>query len=665
MVEKEMVETTSTICENLVRAFDEQKDDPLSLVTIIDVYAEKVNTDTRSIKDKVEYLQTLLSLLQRNPDILYEISWDLPKALLDFFTLRNMQEQLPLNKNQIVMNVMKCFSEIATTGNPKECLMTGCELLSDLSLEEQEIQTEQVSPAPNKQEGKEDIDVNELITPETILSLKLYAFIELLGGVLNRIETLYPSKFLVMVSTSLMKFIRESTEKLNNPSFLLRRVYSFCHNYQFYSIDKTSEGAQDLSTEALKKLSKDETDLQKKIIGGLFTFALGNCLKNNAVEYEIRYFKSLSNKEEGLNLHVVEFSEKYLELVKQYNIDFKPEFSKILEESRRIYRALPKSIEENDKTQQSALNQVIYQLSYTYELKKAAEEISIELNSDGMLILSAMFYSEEGISLLNIEDAIYLYLRYSTMSLYAELLHNKGAEAIIRFWLWVTITQEPITSIKDRLKNIPSYILTGFLQMLLLKTCTERDSIVITSSFTLLTRLLCLTPEKIAFDFILDTLLSCPYVHAKSAVLEILKDLTTKTNQILDDNDDSDESGLNEKLSELVLKDDKSNKAPSLPPRPYILINEDRMASIHSIALFTIRNVLATSKASKIDLLLILNYMSFFVSLRYRWNNVLLQVIHDEIENKFNTRIYEDNPEIGFIKIANDTLGEYLETASA
>ena len=126
MSDEESIDTES-IYAKLTRAFEEQKEDPVTLVTIIDMYGQEINEDG-SIDEKNKYLEHLCSLLNDNPHILREISWDLPKGLLEFLSLENIDVHKRLADSSIVSNVMKCFNEIAINGNPKECLLAACEL---------------------------------------------------------------------------------------------------------------------------------------------------------------------------------------------------------------------------------------------------------------------------------------------------------------------------------------------------------------------------------------------------------------------------------------------------------------------------------------------------------------------------------------------------------
>lgn len=83
------MESIETICDNLEKAFTDQKDDPVSLVTIIDMYNDQVNTEYTK-EERVQYLKKLYSVLSENPDVVSEIGWDLPKGLLKFHSLENL-----------------------------------------------------------------------------------------------------------------------------------------------------------------------------------------------------------------------------------------------------------------------------------------------------------------------------------------------------------------------------------------------------------------------------------------------------------------------------------------------------------------------------------------------------------------------------------------------
>lgn len=79
-------------------------------------------------------MDALLKILKDNPVTLKEIGWDLPKGLLQFFSRKNINVNIHLVFSPLVSSVMECFNELAINGNPKECLLTACELVSTLHI---------------------------------------------------------------------------------------------------------------------------------------------------------------------------------------------------------------------------------------------------------------------------------------------------------------------------------------------------------------------------------------------------------------------------------------------------------------------------------------------------------------------------------------------------
>lgn len=192
--------------------------------------------------------------------------------------------------------------------------------------------------------------------------------------------------------------------------------------------------------------------------------------------------------------------------------------------------------------------------------------------------------------------------------------------------------------------------------MMLLTTCNQTNEQARMINFTLLTRIMCLMPEETTFSFTLDTLLTCPYVKPKICILGILKDLMLKTRQCKQEQD------ISTQLKDLKIKESSSvgvNEPPALPPREFVSINDDRMASLHSVALIAITKA-AEEKANKEDLILLQNYLNFFAALRNKWDKSLLKAINEEVGGHFDVNESETTPEIGFIIIANETLGKDL-----
>lgn len=671
------MESIETVCDNLVKAFSDQQDDPVSLVTIIDMYIEQVDLDgTR--KEKETFLGTLLDQLKTHPKTVGEIGWDLPKELLRFFSKRSVNSNTRLTDEKVVVLVMSCFNEIALAGNPKECLLIGCQLLSELSISElsetldDEDDDENITPTATTSDTVTSADIPkdsdyigrtviERDPVQFFFGLQSYALFELIQTVIRRISTLYPSKFLGMAVSAILKYLKSNIDEIEDVNIVLRRVYTFCRVYSPSDVPQDIKEEGKLTKSELEKIEEDELALQRKLLRSLCTFGIGYGLKTVSFRLDIKYYAALT----GIPFQFPTFYEKtfeiavrYYQLALSFDIDLKEMFLNYIEETKNIYKSLPPDESIINDEAKNAIGQVVYQLSYTYQLQKLAKYKDLELDPNGILILSGLHYEATGKSLLtniNTQDAIRVYLRCVTPGLFSDVYSNSAAEAIAVYWLWVAITTSPYKEMKQHLSELPSYLNTVFLQMFLLKSFDQVNEIARMVNFTLLTRILCLMPEDITFAFIIDTLLTCPYAHAKLAILSILKDLMLKTCHCKD--------GITAQMDKLKLGDNSSKEVdsrnpPPPPPRPYISVNEHRMASIHSVALISIE-ASAHEKADKDELILMLSYVNFFIALKHKWDTNLLKIIHAEVNDHFGSKS-DEVKEISFIKLSNETLGKGL-----
>lgn len=658
-----------TTIANLEKAFNEQQDDPVTLATIIDMYVVQVN-DEGNNGDKEQFLSKLLDLLKTFPKVVAEIGWDLPKGLLKFYNKKNMVVDARLKSNPVVGLVMQCFNEVALSGNPKECLLAGCEILSELTatqINEQlmEDESEDLKQTENEQKveesGERDPEAPRRDPVEFFLYLNTYVLFELIQTTLKRIASLYPSKFLGMAVSAISKFVRNNIDDVYNATFMLRRIYTFCKSYIPPEIPKQLLENTKLERRELDKITGDEAVLQGQLLRSLCTFAVGGCLKNKPSRLDVEYFYRLRKTAFQLNEtdeELLGIAKRFYQLMFSFDLDIKEQFLSFIEETKGIYKALPPDSQIPNDEARRAIGQVVYQLSYTYQLQKLTKLKHLELNPSGIFILSGVHYQETQKHLypeIGITDAVYLYIRCVTPSLFSDTYSNGYAEGTARYWVWVAITNNNNNKLKEELCELPSYIRTVFLQMVLVQGCNQPNEATRMITFTLLTRIMCLMPEDTSFKFVLDTLLTCPFTHAKIAVLGILKDLMLRNCQ--------SKQTLEEQFSNLNLelkqpsKDNNGRSPPYLPPRAYIDVDEDRMASIHSVAIMAMKDEKTKGKDKHI---LILNFLNFFNGLSYKWDKSLLQAINKEVALSYNENTKEDIPEVGFIKIANVTLGEHL-----
>ncbi|QLG74321.1 hypothetical protein HG535_0G02050 [Zygotorulaspora mrakii] len=702
------MESIDLVCGNLVKAFTDQGDDPVSLVTIIEMYIEQVDSEG-TIKEKAKFLECLLSQLQANPKIVGEIGWDLPKGLLSFLSAKNVNYHRKLSTEVLVTLIMACFNEIALFGNPKECLLVGTQLLSELSVidiafnleddrdkhkecndqnsdsenfngentnSSSQSTVDDLTPTQSSREAftneeiQQDLDTSnsdkniERNPAEFFFGLQSYILFELIQTVLRRISTLYPSKFLGMAVSAIVKYMKVNIEELEDTNIVLRRVYTLCRVYVPSNAPGDIKKDGKLSSQELEKIQEDELALQRKLLCSLCTFGIGYALKTVPLRSDIQYYSSLT----GASLDHPQFYQstaeiclRYFQLALSFDIDVKESLLEFIKETRNIYRSLPPDSLIVNEEARSAISQVIYQLSYTYQLQKLAKCKDLILDSNGVFILSALHQEATGKTLfreIRIQDAVCLYLRCTTPQLFSEEYTNLAAETAARYWLWVAITNSSFKEMKDGLNELPSYLNTVFLQMYLMRNCNQVNEQMRMVNVTLLTRILCLMPEEISFSFAVDTLLTCPYAHAKLIILGILKDLMLKTCQCKE-GVTSEMEKLNISAKGAEQKESNISLAPPPPPpRPYILLNEHRMASMHSLAMLVVQNA-KKEDSEKDDLILLLTYINFFIALKSKWNSGLLTVIHSEIQDAFAAKD-DETKEVKLIKLSNDTLGENL-----
>ena len=662
-----MSEPIEEICDILKQAFDEQQDDLVSLMTVIDMYGTQISTVTNqySTLDKETYLETLNTLL--TDPIISEIGWDLPKLLLSFIGTENINFDIRLSENKLISILMKFFNRIALVGNGKECLLSGCELLSDLKIDNHDEDDTLTSI--------EDKIYKPLNANEFIPDLELHILFQLIIGCIQRIDTIYPSKFLAQVINAINDFTRNNIDSINDTNFLLRRVYDFCISYNRIQNNREhyKDDSGETTEEEMDKIYHDEIHLETKLIVHFITYTLNLGFKNKNIPFDLNYINDITETSEEsteiIDPETKDICSKYYLLSIIYDIDLVKEMQNYLDESRSIYERAIENFTKQDQSNsddKEKISQFIYELSYAFSMQKGLNETKLPMDPYGILILSGIFYIEENqkclIPELNVTDAIYLYLRSVSASLYSDRYHNKTSESVIKYWLWSTITSKSTIELRDQLTRVPDLIMTVFLQLLLLKTCTQNNEKVRSSSFTLLSRILCLISENIAFDYILDTLLMCPYITARCNILSILKTMMTKP--MLTTATHTTET-ITKELSSLHLNKNESNAIapPKLPPRrPYILVNEDRMAALHSIVMMTLETV-EKDMNNNVQLTLLLCYMNFFVSLRDKWDITLLTSLHDKVSETFNSDTEETLPEIGFIKLANDTLQEFITSS--
>ncbi|KAM3159760.1 YAP1-binding protein 1 [Lachancea thermotolerans] len=674
------MEETPLFHEKLEQAFEDCKDDSISLATIIDLYAMQVSKEG-AYEEQAKFLEAVLTNIQKDKHLIDQIGWDLPKILMRFITIQNIDLRVPLLQNRIIATTLKCFNEIALFGNSKECFLTGCELLGSLKMnpdeqtEEEEVgeksdveKTGDEASAPEislKKQGAqiapevlaENIHNHNRSPEEVSLEVKFHALLELVGTTLRRIDTCYPSKFLAMAVSAIFNFVRLNASFVDDCVFVLRRIYAFARNYM--PPQPSSEALKGMSTEELVKNLDDENALQRKLLRCLLTFSLGQMTRLKIMSSAIEYFLKLkgdfsNNLDYEQRIFMKNVISRFYQLALSFDIDLKESFLDLcVKESKAIYKSLPSDSEIVNEAARNGITQLVYRLAYSYELQKKINEKNLSLDPSGILVLASYHYQETGKVLcpeLKIDGAIYMFLRFITPEMCGLSPKSLYIADCCNFWLWSAVTNSSCKESRMTLQKMPSYLNMTFLQILLLRSFREPQEQLRMVSFTLLTRLLCLMPENTSFEFAKDTLLSCPFNDLKCCILGILKDLMLNN---------SSGDDITAKLSKLKVSNAPEDKSvPPLPARSFVQINDDRMATIHSLAMMSFEDSKETTDKSCLRLLL--TYLNFFTGLRFKWDRYLLKDFSKQVSEFLGSVKLEDQPEYGFIEIANQNLASFL-----
>ncbi|AET38586.1 Ybp1p Ecym_3074 [Eremothecium cymbalariae DBVPG len=692
-----MSTVVSEICERLRGMFEDGSVDIVSLATAIDLYAGQLN-ENYAIEGVVEFLECLEGLLKKDHEIVRELGWDLPKVLIGFINQKNLNWSEGLANDRVWHSVQGCFTEVSTYGNPKECFLTVCDLLSQLNIigddavDEDDIGSTDISKETETldtyeemkrssdderqlskghqrlEDGESSISLDHLVDEErreAVFALRFHILLEFMTATLRRIPTLYPSRFLGEAIGVIFKLVKSHSDSINNVQVVLRRLYVFYKDYTDMVIRKVPSNK--VSSNEDLKITIQEEQLQRELICSALTYSVAQLMKNSNPKWSVEYFSlknyipfESSDVEKELRLILEDFAN----LAESLNIDFMNEFiQSCIEESKYVYtRTTQNDSKSNERVTvtTSDSSEVIYQLAYTYELKKLADIKRLILDSRGVLLMFLVKDLKPGkmwCSNYTINDAIYMYLRFNTPSMYSKSFTNKSVTDCTLYLLIKVLSEKSYKENYETIQELPKNVNMVFIQISLINACTQRDSQLRMMQLNILAKILSLVPESIAFDFIVNTMLQCPYESAKSIVLDIAKELMLKDRYEIGSISYSSDQSKNDEAATQVSNGEFNNVAPVPPPRPHILINEDRMAAIHSLVILGIKQNKNSQDPAKLGT--VLAYLNLLVVLRYKWDKFLLQEVADTIQTHFcpsDTNI----PEIGFINISNNALIDFL-----
>ncbi|KAL6942512.1 hypothetical protein ACO0QE_003688 [Hanseniaspora vineae] len=633
------------ICSNLKAAFKET--DPLTLNTMIELYSNQlIEANVKGCA--VTFLECLHEeLIAASEELLDAIGWDLPKVLLEFLRIQYMNLELYYVDNMTVPLVMACFSELASRGNAKDLFLMGCELLSEVSYEVE------LTNLPNFHPAQRTCDLIDRHPAECIVEVKLHFLTELINWCLKNITTQSPSKFLSMAVNSILTYIKRNIKNIFDCSFILRRVYIFVRGYLPPRPSDPSEF--DEETESL---------LQRKLLIFLLTAGLSECLQSpQSAIYKLEnfyYTKEILKKE----YKVIERLQKFLEIYERiydlalsFDVDIEQEFAKhCVEESCTIYENL-----ENDSSE------YILKLPAVYDIVKKSKEKEIAPDYRGLLLLAGYMHHIKKVKYpandtFKLSKLVYLFIRVFSLDKVGQSINHTTfvLQSTACNFMWYPLFKYTYMENQNELAKLPSAILQTLYHLIFLKISSSKDKQEKIIYSTLLTRILCVSPDREVYNLAFDTLSSCPLSEIKCILVSILKDLMVRTIDTaslceqLKKIDISDTAAKEETLdaSDTAARKEKPKKAPVLPPRTFLKVTPEHMDKLYAHTVTLIDEIKKSSNADNLTELLA--FINFYIRLKPLWNEKHIENIKSKITNELieNDDFKSELPELTFIQIS-------------
>lgn len=533
--------TPTTLIANLKAAAKTARDtkDYITYSTLLDVYLERAYKEF-SDEDKDLVLTALLEVLNSEDELVYAISWDIPRTVLPFLQSSTYDFGIEiLSQTPCLKIVMEIFKVLAEKGNLKELVVKCLENLDKL----------QFVPLA-EDDNRPDVVV------ERFFELKFAALYGLLVNSIKNVKARYPSRFLIAATTSLLSFLvdRVETFSLRTTLFVLRRYYLFIRDYNPVSPDDGD-------------VSEQETVLQDKILKKFLidTFALG--LQAQSVKWgqklliQLRKgvaFDADAEKRDAAyhtgqyNVEFAELIQKLCQLADTLKIDANSEFKSFVD----------KIVKESDESEGD--NKIIIEDNVNsddnWDLDNDFEEPD-SFHYEGIFIFATAkrFNDRQNPSILKLSfPELIKVTKYFIVDSDQDLGEgSKGLYDALSFWaLWTTrtLTSEQVQTLVSK-DELISYV-----QMLMyIAEATDEESQE-QLLFSIIARLLSLHKIEIRIEFLLDTAEFCPYPKVREATIKLLAQALAKKEIKLNviKKNSSESEGLAESVSKLSIDDGKS-----------------------------------------------------------------------------------------------------------
>lgn len=558
------------IVENIKECANEcaKSHDYISFSTILDVYLNDWSVYT--VEERIEFIELLYEVLDGNKQMLAEIAWDLPPLLIAFLDC-DWPIRFGLKESIQIVWFYKIFGLLAEYGNPKELLLTCCELLSNLK---DPIETDEPISEDkiNEVEANLDLeykmkwdDLDSMIKkhlslmPDRKFFVQFHAFFQCIKFCVERVKTLYPSKFLGIVVSTVLKFTKSAPVSSGNIS-VLRSLYLFIRDYTPPDIPENILNDPENTEDRLNKIFEDESYLQRKLMRLLLDTIVMRITQCHPNIFIAKLLPTLLEMDLSIGISYLELANRLLTLSISLDFNIASFLTEEIEDAKLLF--------DNNiyliKTTEDIIKLVIVSYNNTSFGGKNPTKLPRSSSTLVFLYVYAKYIENMKIELpdeIPVMSLVKLQLTIFIPYMVDPTLTNPTIVTYLMVMTILKIESKKCIASKEEFKDptVRLLILT-YLQNISSIVCNTPNSRTKKLYSRFIKKFLQYLPDEISYDYIWDTINNCPFDDNILCILSVYKNLISSARY--------DYESLVADFSKLPLNESTENAKISEKPLP-------------------------------------------------------------------------------------------------
>ncbi|ODQ44291.1 hypothetical protein PICMEDRAFT_18221 [Pichia membranifaciens NRRL Y-2026] len=543
-----------------------QTQDFIGFSTVLDLYLHDWNV--YSVEERLALMELLCQILDDDKELLAEVAWDLPPLLLPFLDCE-WPVRFALKDTVEVPLVWKAFNLLATYGNPKELLLTCCEQLGQLAdpvedaatIDEAEIIEIETNMDDWYKTQYNDLSylIQDYVTDwsNRCVIIKFHTLFQCIKFCVQRVKTLYPSKFLSMAVSSILNFFN-SAEHISGVISVQRSLYIFLRDYIPPEIPDDTLTSGENTPEELARIFDDECYLQRKLIRLLFDSIVDKMARDHHRVFIAKLLPKLGFPKMASEELFFELINRLLSLSLSLDIDLSGSLAKEIKDAAFLFDGSDNKVESSE----DILSLAVSAYNNSSFRSKEPKALPTSTTSLGFLYMYAKYIENWNISIpesIKVLDLIKVQLKMFIPYIVNSKLTDLTSVGYFMVLTIIKIEKSKVIASKEEfeIKKVNLLIRT-YLQNISSIICRS-DSLIMAKLYSkFMKKFLQHLPEDISYSYILDTLTNCPFDENVLSTLTIFKNLISMSK--------FDDENLTADLSELSLDGKESSKKSALPP---------------------------------------------------------------------------------------------------